>query len=66
MPGPGEHTVGAGGADGVGVSTPPGGVKPGGWAVRVRLTNAASISVNVASNQADLRSRVSGNDPLAY
>ena len=32
--------------------------------MRVRLTNAASISVAVASYQVDLRSRVSGKDPL--
>ena len=34
--------------------------------MRVRLTNAASISVAVASYQVDLGSRVSGRDPLAY
>ena len=33
--------------------------------MRVRLTNSARISVAVASYQVDLRSRVSGKDPLA-
>ena len=31
--------------------------------MRVRWTNAASISIDVVSYQADLRSRVSGKDP---
>ena len=33
--------------------------------MRVRWTNAASISIAVVLYQADLRSRVAGKDPLA-
>ena len=51
---------------GVGVLTCSGGAKPGGYGMMVRWTNAAIISIAVVSHQADLRSRVSGKDPLAY
>ena len=62
-PKPGEQTMGKEMRVRHGCHCPQG---PGGWAVRVRWTNAASISIAVVPYQADLRSRVSGKDPLAY